>query len=60
MGKTKDSPKLTDPHTEVVALPACIKERLTKLKNKDEPYYSVIERLMNHYEDHGTRRVRKG
>ena len=52
MGRPKKiGPKLTDPGTEVIALPASVKARLDMLKRNGEPYYSVVDRLMTLYED---------
>lgn len=57
MGVVKASPKLTDDGTEVIALPAPTKQRLTTFKQGTEPYYKVVDRLMDFYE---ARRDRRG
>jgi hypothetical protein len=53
----KPSPKLTDEGTEVIALPAPVKSRLTTFKQGTEPYYKTLVRLMDFYEE---RRGRRG
>lgn len=49
----KPSPKTTDAGTEVIALPAPVKQRLTTFKKGTETYYQVVVRLMDFYENGG-------
>lgn len=52
MGRPRKlGPKLTEPGTEVVALPASVKARLDAHKRPGEPYYVFINRLIILYED---------
>ena len=49
-------PKTTGDGTRVIALPKEVKERLDRLKRPKEPYYRVVQRLLDEYDAKKVRR----